>query len=170
MKPVDIFFQGDHGREADLTEALLSETLAELKARLVRDHGVAAEAFIFVEDDDEPLGEELIIEVVVLRGRKLHFNRCREIHVTVGFAGHKHQRTFAPSATVGRVKDWAAKAFGMTAEDAGEHLLQIAGTHDRPAPSTHIGSITTDKCKVAFDLVADERVNGASTLTGDGGR
>ncbi|MDO8912182.1 MAG: hypothetical protein Q7V13_10045 [Phenylobacterium sp.] len=170
MKPVDIFFQGDHSREIDLTEAHLAETLAELKARLVRDHGVAAEAFIFIEDEDEPLGEDLIIELVVARGPKLHFSRCREVEVTVAYAGHKHHRAFAPSATVGRVKDWAAKAFGMTAEDAGEHLLQIAGTHDRPAPNTHIGSITNEKCKIAFDLVADERVNGASTPTEDEGR
>ena len=169
MKPIDIFFQGDHSREIDLTEAHLAETLAELKARLVRDHGVAAEAFIFIEDEDEPLGEDLIIEIVVAGGPKLHFNRCREIEVTVAFAGHKHHRAFAPSATVGRVKDWAAKAFGMTPEDAGEHLLQIAGTHDRPAPNTHIGSISKEKCKIAFDLVADERVNVASISTGDEG-
>jgi hypothetical protein len=51
----------------------------------------------------------------------------------------------------------------MSDEDAGEHVLQIAGTHDRPAPGTHIGTLTDGKvCALAFDLVADERVNGAS--------
>ena len=29
----------------------------------------------------------------------------------------------------------------MTDEEAGEHVLQIAGTQDRPAPGTHIGTL-----------------------------
>jgi hypothetical protein len=62
------------------------------------------------------------------------------------------------------VKRWAAEhKFGMSEEEAGEHVLQIAGGHDRPAPGTHIGSLTDSKaCGLAFDLVADERVNGAA--------
>ena len=73
-------------------------------------------------------------------------------------------RKFAPSATVARVKRWAAeRKFGMTDEESGEHVLQIAGTHERPAPGTHIGVLANRKtCGLAFDLVADERVNGAS--------
>ena len=52
-------------------------------------------------------------------------------------------------------------AFGGL-EEAGEHVLQLAGSHDRPAPGTHIGALTHGKvCGLAFDLVADERVNGA---------
>ena len=48
-------------------------------------------------------------------------------------------------------------------EESGEHVLQIAGTHERPAPGTHIGVLANRKtCGLAFDLVADERVNGAS--------
>jgi len=51
----------------------------------------------------------------------------------------------------------------MTDEDAGEHVLQVAGSHDRPAPGTHIGALTDGKvCGLAFDLVPDQRVNGAS--------
>ena len=43
----------------------------------------------------------------------------------------------------------------------GEHVLQIAGTHDRPTPSTHIGALVTHpNCRIAFDLVANERVQG----------
>jgi hypothetical protein len=57
------------------------------------------------------------------------------------------------------VKRWATEhKFGMSEEEAGEHVLQIAGGHDRPAPGTHIGSLTDSKvCGLAFDLVADER-------------
>ena len=40
-------------------------------------------------------------------------------------------------------------------------MLQIAGTHDRPAPGTHLGTLAAcPECCFAFDLVPDERVNG----------
>ena len=43
----------------------------------------------------------------------------------------------------------------------GEHVLQIAGTKDRPDPGTHLGTITScPACKIGFDLVPNERVNG----------
>jgi hypothetical protein len=65
--------------------------------------------------------------------------------------------------TVARIKHWAAVTkFGMTEEEAGEHLLQIAGTQDRPTPGTHIGTLASSpECRVRFDLVPNERVNGA---------
>ena len=61
------------------------------------------------------------------------------------------------------MKRWAAeKKFDMSDDEVGEHVLQIAGTHDRPAPGTHIGALTDGKvCSLAFDLVPDERVNGS---------
>ena len=50
----------------------------------------------------------------------------------------------------------------MSAEDAGEHLLQIVGTQDRPAHGVHLGAlVVSPDCKIAFDLVPDQRVNGA---------
>ena len=52
--------------------------------------------------------------------------------------------------------------YWMSEEDAGEHMLQIAGTQDRPAPGTHVGRLTScPDCRVRFDLVPDQRVNGA---------
>ena len=51
----------------------------------------------------------------------------------------------------------------MSPEEASEHSLQIAGTYDRPAPRTHLGALTTcPHCRIAFDLVADQRVNGSA--------
>lgn len=161
MSVVDIFYQGEHGREIEVAEAALAETLAALKGRLGPRHGFGDEVLVFIEDEDEPLDEDTPIAAIVKRGGKLHFHRCRKVEVTVAFAGKRHSRAFAPSATIARVKAWAAKAFGMTAHDAGEHVLQIAGTHDRPSPSAHIGALAGKTCKIAFDLVPDERINGA---------
>ena len=51
----------------------------------------------------------------------------------------------------------------MSEDEAGEHVLQIEGAHERPAPGTHIGVLTNDNAdSLSFDLVPDERVNGAA--------
>jgi hypothetical protein len=95
---------------------------------------------------------------------KVHLHRCRHIEVTISFNGDVVEHRFSPAATVAKVKRWAAEhKFGMTPEEAGEHVLQIAGSHNRPAPGTHIGALTDGRiCGLAFDLVPNERVNGAS--------
>src|SRR3546814_13660074 len=94
----------------------------------------------------------------------LHLHRCRHIMVAVTYNGETIDRKFAPGATIARVKRWAAeRKFGMTEEEAGEHVLQIAGTHERPAPGPHIGVLANRKtCGLAFALAPGERVNGAN--------
>jgi hypothetical protein len=165
MKTIDLFYQGDGLSEIEHLEVAANASAADLKARLVEKHGCAADTLLFLEDEDEPLDDlQLAKAREAGKGLKLHLNRCRQIAVSVFFNGETVDRKFAPGATVARVKRWAAqRKFGMTDEEAGEHVLQIAGTHERPAPGTHIGAIAQRKtCAVAFDLVADERVNGAS--------
>ena len=165
MKTIDLFYQGDGLAEIEHLESAADASIADLKARFVEKHGCAPDTLLFLEDEDEPLDDAQLAEALAAgKGLKLHLNRCRQIAVSVFFNGETVDRKFAPSATVARVKRWAAeRKFGMTKEEAGEHVLQIVGTHERPAPGTHIGAIAQRKtCAVAFDLVADERVNGAS--------
>jgi hypothetical protein len=167
MTSIDVFYQGEHSREINVIEAVLAETLSDVKRRLTERHAVLAQALIFIEDGDEPLDETVVIETIVIgESAKLHLHRCRRIEVTVNFAGARKEREFAPSATIARIKSWAAEAFDLSPDDAGEHLLQIAGSHDRPSPAAHVGTLAGSACKVAFDLVPDERVNGAPVEVG----
>jgi hypothetical protein len=163
METLDIFYQGHGIREIDHIEVGRDHTVAVIKEILVKKHGLETDTLIFLEDQEEPLGDHLVIfELVQATSVNLHLHRCRHVDVTVRFNGKPVERKFAPSATIAHVKHWAAvKGFGMTEEQAGEHLLQIAGTKDRPAPGVHIGTLAScPECKVAFDLVPDERVNG----------
>lgn len=165
MKTIDLFYQGDGLAEIDHLEIAAEASVADIKARLIEKHGCAPETLLFLEDEDEPLDDAQLAKAREAgKGLKLHLNRCRQVAVSVFFNGETVERKFAPGATVARVKRWAAeRKLGMTEEEAGEHALQIAGTHERPAPGTHIGAMAQRKtCAVAFDLVADERVNGAS--------
>jgi len=163
MKFIDLFYQGEGVREIAHLELESDATVGTLKARLAEKHGAFDGALVFLENEDEPLSDAVrVAERASDKGLKVHIHRCRHVEVTVTFNGETVEWRFSPSATIARVKRWAAeKKFGMSEDEAGEHVLQLTGTHDRPAPGTHIGSLTDGKvCALSFDLVADERVNG----------
>lgn len=164
MKTIDVFYQGEGLNEPEHLEIDAKATFATVKARLIERHAIAADALLFVEDEDEPVDVDgALAKHATPKGLKLHLHRCRHVRVTVTFNGETVDHRFPPSATVARVKRWAAeRKFGMSTEEAGEHVLQIAASHERPAPGTHIGALTDHHtCAVAFDLVPDERINGA---------
>jgi hypothetical protein len=163
MKDIDIFYQVEGVPEIQHISAPPDETLAALKERIKAKHAVGDDAALFVEDDDGDVDEAKTVGAIATpAGAKLHVHRCRRVLATVAFAGKLLEHKFGPGATVARVKHWAAQELGMSQEDAGEHVLQITGTQDRPTPSTHIGTLAKcPACRVAFDLVPDERVNGA---------
>lgn len=164
MKTIDLFYQGEGVGEIEHLEIDPDTTFADLKARLIEKHGGATDALLFVEDEDDPVDDrQTVKDRAGGKGLKLHLNRCRHVAVSITYNGETIEQKFAPATTVARVKRWAAeRKFGMTEQEAGEHALQIAGTHERPAPGTHIGALAQRRsCAIAFDLVADERVNGA---------
>lgn len=165
MKTIDVFYQAEGLGEVKHLEIETDATFAVLKARLAEKHGFGLDILVFLEDEDDSVAElAKIMEHATPQGLKVHLHRLRQVKVTVAFNGKTVERHFSPSATIARVKRWAAeKEFGMSAEEAGEHVLQIEGTHERPSPGTHVGTLSGDKVRdvVAFDLVPDERVQGA---------
>jgi hypothetical protein len=164
MKSIDIFYQGENIAGIQHLEVAGGSTFGELRARLAGQHGLPPEVLIFVEGDEQPIEHNMHIGARSGdRGVTAHVHRCRHVNVAVTFNGTAKDRLFSPASTVGHVKQWMAEhMFNMTQDDASEHVLQLASTTTRPAPNTHIGALTDGKiCAVAFDLVADERVNGA---------
>jgi hypothetical protein len=165
MESIDIFYQGYGIREIEHIEVQPGQTVAIIKALLIEKHGCEPDTLIFMEDQETPLEGHLVIGTLCVgAGAKLHLHRCRHVAVEVTFGGEPVHHTFAPGTTVARVKHWAAvDKFHMIPEEAGEHHLQITGTQERPAPGTHIGTLAScPECRVRFDLVPDQRVNGAS--------
>ena len=164
MKPIDVFYQGEGIGEIEYLEIESDATFAALKACVCRKHGLGHDTLIFLEDGEDPADEAVLVrERARAAGIKVHLHRCRHVNVAVTFNGQTVEHPFAPGTTVAHVKRWAAeRRFGMTAEEAGEHVLQITGTQDRPPPGTHIGTLVIcPACQISFDLVADERINGA---------
>ncbi len=166
MTAIDVFYQGEGVREVEHIELGPDHTFASLKSIIIEKHGLEPDVLIFLEDSDEPLDELLLVrEHAGHVGVKVHVHRCRHVEVAVTFNNETVHHRFGPGATVARVKHWAAEhKFKMSPEEASEHVLQIKGTHDRPAPGTHLGTLAAcPHCAVSFDLVPDQRVNGAAT-------
>lgn len=161
---IDVFYQGEGVADVEHIEIGAEHTFGTLKALLIEKHGLVAEVLLFLEDSDDPIDETLpVCDHDGAVGIKTHIHRCRRVKTAVTFNNETVHHEFGPGSTVARVKRWAAEhKFKMTEAEAGEHVLQIAGTHDRPAAGTHLGSLVAcPKCDIAFDLVPDQRVNGA---------
>ena len=163
MTSVDVFYQGEGIREIAHFEVDPEHSFAVIKLALIEKHGLKEETLIYLEDRDEPVDESCLArEHAGHAGIKAHLHRCRHVAVGVTVNGETVHHKFGPGTTVARVKSWAAEhKFGMTPQEAGEHVLQISGTKDRPDPGTHLGAqAACPDCRLACDLVPNERVNG----------
>ena len=163
MKTLDLFFQGEGLSEMQHLSVESDVIFGAIKAQVIEKYDLPTDVLLFAEDVDDPLDDgACAINHAGTAGLKLHLNRCAKVEVLVTFNGETVHCRFSPSATVGRIKKQVAKLdFKMSDEEAGEHVLQISGTHNRPAPGTHIGVLSPPRvCEVKFDLIPDERVNG----------
>lgn len=165
MKPIEVLLQGECIPDIQLVEVDSAGQVKDLLAVAARcrKETVEGEFFVFHEDGAEPLGiEDMLPESENGQPVPLHVHRCCSVVATVTFNGVSKGHEFRPGMTIAAVKKWAAVTeFGMKPADAAEHVLQIAGTTDRPEPDTHIGALVTcPDCNVAFDLVPLKRVEG----------
>jgi hypothetical protein len=169
MTAISIFYQGEGIPDIEHLEADGDETLASIKAAILKKHGLAADSILFLEDSDDAADEKRKLREYATRaGVKIHVHRCRKVEASVTFNNETVRDHFGAGVTIAHVKKWAAeRKFGMTPQEAGEHVLQISGTQERPDPGTHLGRfVQCPKCAIAFDLVPNERINGAPLYWG----
>lgn len=164
MSSVDVFYQGEGIPEIAYLEAAPSYSFAVVKLVIIERHRLKHGTRLYLEDKDEPVNEwGMIGDHAGGAGVKIHAHRCRHILSAINFNGDTVRHRFGPGTTVARARNWAAeRQFGMTPSEAAEHVLQLSGTQDRPAPGAHLGALASSPtCIVTFDLVPNERVNGS---------
>ena len=147
-----------HNRESEEPKLLVVEEEVRLEEVVVEHGGGGA----WLEDVDEELDVKLTIrEIEIVEHGHIHVNTCKQIAVTVRQDESK-ERHFAPSATVGRIYDWAAgpEGFKLTPDQKVKHTLIISGTTTEPDKATHVGSLANHDCAVSFDLVPQDRHEG----------
>ncbi len=162
--PKQIFLQSELLADVELIEIDEHANTAALRIeclkRVSKDGGVEVEDLLFYLEDDDSDDPVRDLDQIP-HGLRVHLHRLKAIDVTVRYAGRDVHRTFRPSSTVKRVKQWAAHEFAISASDAAELMLQITGTDVRPDLDTHIGTLVkSPEHAIAFDLVPAPRVNG----------
>jgi hypothetical protein len=166
MGKIEIFLQGEGVKDVVLVRVPKDGTVRDL-LNAAREHGVhlggdGDPSVVYIEDAEEAVDPNASLEEAGIRHRgHIHVHRCHRIDVSVNFNARTETMAFPPSATVGRVKKWAVKAFGMSEKDAAEHVLQITGSNVRPDEDIHIGALVTHpEHRISFDLVPKVRVEG----------
>jgi hypothetical protein len=161
--PKQIFLQSELLADVELIEIDEHANAAALRIeclKRVSKDGVEIEDLLFYLEDDDSDDPVRDLDQVP-HGLRVHLHRLKAIDVTVRYAGRDIHRTFRPSSTVKRVKQWAAHEFAISASDAAELMLQVTGTDVRPDLDTHIGALVkSPERAIAFDLVPAPRVNG----------
>jgi|SRR5215469_16014818 len=157
-----IFLQSESLGDVEIVEIGETAGIPELRAACLAKLPKGAsqvDYLLFLEDVDD---EDAFITIKEIpHGMRVHLHRHKAIEVTVRYAGRDVRRSFRPSATVGRVKQWSTKDLGIKPSDAAELMLQVAGTQNRPDPDTHLGTLVHyPEHKIVFDLVPSPRVNG----------
>jgi len=166
MKKIEVFLQVEGTKDILLVEVAENGTVRDLLL-VATEHGKhlgnnETPSMVFIEDAEDVLELDDLFENAGIRHRgHVHIHRCHRIEVSVIFNGKQVSKAFPPSATVGRVKKWAAREFGMSEKDASEHVLQVSGTSTSPHEDIHIGTLVTHPvCHISFDLVPKVRIEG----------
>ena len=169
MKSINVLLQCHGVADIAVLSASPEDTVAEVIAKSDHVDAKQADLLIFLEDIAGALDRDAVVEELlplaadddVVGPLRLHCTRCRKVDIVVRFNGEETKRHFPPSATVERVRRWAARAFKLSPCDAAEHVLQMQGKTTRPDRDIHIGALTEGKtCAVGFDFVPSKRVEG----------
>jgi len=68
------------------------------------------------------------------RGQALHVGRCRQVEIVIDMPGRVLHHRFVPATRIGRVRRWAVHRLHISAADANELVLQVAGTSVQAGP------------------------------------
>jgi hypothetical protein len=125
------------------------------------------EAFVFLDDDDEPVEVDLlIVEVLTVRGRKpsnhhIHRHPCRAITVDVHYGGDTRDIRITPNQTVGALLTKAIQAYGLDAAAGSDLVLRRPGSNDDLPQAEHVGDLHPSKsCKLELNLLPAHREAG----------
>jgi hypothetical protein len=166
MKNIEIFVQGEGLKDVVLVKVPEDGSVRDLieaaRGAGAQVHGEDAILLAFIEEAEEPLAADITLKEAGVHYRQhVHVHRTRKIQVTVTFNGRQESGDFPPSATLGRVKKWATRAFGMSELDATEHVLQVASSTIQPDEHAHVGTLVVyPNHHISFDLVPKVRVEG----------
>ncbi len=157
-----VFVQSEFLEDIAVLEVEQGAKLAQVREQLLKllpETADRGKVHIYLEDQDDEDGFEKLKDIP--DGLRVQLHSQKGIDVAVRYAGRDVRRTFRPSATIQRIKQWSTQELGIQPSDAAELMLQVAGTSNRPDPDVHLGSLVKGEKSITLDLVPSPRVNGA---------
>ena len=162
---VEIMVEGEGFAEVELIRLPQGSATREIVVAVAAKHGFRPEeAFLFVEDCEEPLDLSLLIKGG-MAGKVHHVHRARQIEVTVFYQRREIEKRFSPAARVERVLDWAVSPSGFNIDKtiAPEMELALQGSTTPLPKDAHIGRyLRHPQHCLSFDLIRGVVPNGGS--------
>jgi hypothetical protein len=123
---------------------------------------IEAEERVYRVGDEEVIDIDLSIGAVFSEGPgHVVTHPCREIAVTVGYAGHDAEFRVHPSTRVKDVQEQAIDGLQVDAGSAADLVLRLPGAAEDLNASAPIGSyVPGNTCSVTIDLIHAVRSQG----------
>lgn len=148
------------GKDVELHQVEPDTTVAAFIEQLE-----ASGASMWLEDQEDELPQEqTLADAGVVNRANVHVGKCRKVAVSVRFNMEVKNYEVRPAATLRSVYHRATskrEGFDFSEHDKAEYTLQVQGTTEQPDLSRHVGVFANDDCAAAFDLVLQERFQGA---------
>ena len=141
MEKIEVLVEGEGLADLAAIHVAQGATLREIVEIVASKGGYPVEeAFIFIEDRDEPLDLTIVIDEET-RGRIHHVHRAREVVVAVSYQAGTKEAKFSPSTTISRVLDWADGPHGYHVDPsiAPEMELALHGHTQALSKTAHVG-------------------------------
>jgi hypothetical protein len=137
---------------------------------LIKEH-IPIEASVgdYVEDleayhnqkEEELPKDKCLEELDIKEGDKIIFSRCKQIEVSVNYAGKEYRHKYRPNQKVVKVKENAVKHFGISESDASALLLYPVGSDVNLTDGQFLAAVVKyPVCCVELNLSPDKSVQG----------
>lgn len=163
MENIEVFVQVEGDTRTEILVVSRDASVNDI-VRAAAQKGLPVPAdggLVFVEEAEEAVKATLSAEQAgIKKHSRVHISRCKKISVAVHFNAETGKEEFPPSVTVKKVRNWTLKEFIKHDQDQVDYVLQLCESDIRPDLTTQLGALVKQGCKVCFDLVPVQRVEG----------
>lgn len=126
--------------------------VAEFVSLVSKNHGITEAVEVLIEDEDDALGDELVL-VEVIGERTVHVgHKHSKINVIVEYQNRNIHREYRPSATIRKILIWAVGTEGFNLEGKPSQY-QLKHNGEVVPDDKHIGQVAQGAKEVTLVLV-----------------
>ena len=152
VEEVEVLYAVEGFRDPHSVKVKNDIKVAEFASLVSKNHGIAEETEILIEDEDDALGAEVVL-LEAIGERTVHVgHKHSKIKVIVEYQNRKIDREFRPSATIRKVLIWAVGPDGFKLEGKPTQY-QLKHNGEVVPDDKHVGQVAQGAKEVTFVLV-----------------